>query len=100
MDNPPRTQHFPGHLPFPITITSLLVRPGTPIRKHDGLLVYKFISNVMEDGEDGEDRSVQKEMVEQFDSPWEGVLTDWFIKEGSVISSSRLVALLFWECGG
>jgi hypothetical protein len=32
---------------------------------------------------------VRKEMVEQFDSPWEGVLKEWFVKEGSVVSSSR-----------
>jgi len=89
MDNPPRTQHFPGHLPFPVTITSLLVPPGTAIKKHDGLLVYKFFSFVSEDGEDGEDRTVRKEMVEQFDSPWEGVLKEWFVKEGSIVSSSR-----------
>ena len=94
MDNPPRTQHLPGHLPFPVTITSLLVQPDTRIRKHDGLLVYKFFSYVSEDGDDGEDRAVRKEMVEQFDSPWEGVLTEWFVKEGSVVASSRLAALL------
>lgn len=76
------------------------MHPDTPIKKHDGLLVYKFFSNVTEDGDDGEDRSVQKEMVEQFDSPWEGVLTEWFINEGSVISSSRLALLLFERCGG
>jgi len=89
MNNPPTTLHFPGHLPFPVTITSLLVHPKSPIKKHDGLLVYKFFSYVSEDGDDGEDRPVRKEMVEQFDSPWEGVLTDWFVKEGSVVSSSR-----------
>jgi hypothetical protein len=29
--------------------------------------------------------------VEQFDSPWEGILTEWHVKVGSVVSSSRLL---------
>lgn len=69
--------------------------PGSPIKKHDGLLVYKFYSYVSEDGDDGEDRPVRKEMVEQFDSPWEGVLTEWLVKEGTVVSSPRSVFPLY-----
>jgi hypothetical protein len=93
MNNRPTTLHLPGHLPYPITITSFLLKPDSPIKKHDGLLVYKFWSYVSEEQEDQEEKSVRKEMVEQFDSPWEGVLTEWLVKEGAVISSARLDSL-------
>jgi hypothetical protein len=89
MNNRPTTLHLPGHLPFPITITSLLVKPDSQIKKHDGLLVYKFLATVSEDRDGEEDKPMRKEMVEQFDSPWEGVLTEWHVKEGTVVSSSR-----------
>lgn len=90
MNNRPTTLHLPGHLPFPITISSLLVKPDSPIKKHGGLLVYKFFSYVSEEQDDsGEEKQVKREMVEQFDSPWEGILTEWLVKEGSVIASSR-----------
>jgi len=94
MNTRPTTLHLPGHLPYPITITSLLVQPDSPIKKHDGLLVYKFFVNVNEDRDDQDDQEQQpekREMVEQFDSPWEGILTEWHVKVGSVVSSSRLL---------
>jgi RNA polymerase II subunit A C-terminal domain phosphatase len=91
MNNRPTALNLPGHLPYPITITSLLVKPDSPIKKHDGLLIYKFFSQVSEEQEEDQDeKHVRKEMVEQFDSPWEGVLKEWHVKEGSVISSTRL----------
>jgi RNA polymerase II subunit A C-terminal domain phosphatase len=92
MNNSPTTLHLPGHLPFPITITSLLIKPGSPIKKHDGLLIYKFY--VSEEQEDQEESTIRKEMVEQFDSPWEGILKEWLIKEGTTILSSRLLYFL------
>lgn len=90
MNNRPTTLHLPGHLPFPITISSLLVKPDLRIKKHEGLLVYKFYSYVSEEQDDSEEeKQIRREMVEQFDSPWEGILTEWLVKEGSVITSSR-----------
>jgi RNA polymerase II subunit A-like phosphatase len=90
MNERPTTLHFPGHLPFPITVTSLLVQPQSAIRKHDRLLVYKFVpNNVIEEQSDVENISIpNKEMVDQFDSPWDGVVTEWHVKEGSVVHSS------------
>jgi RNA polymerase II subunit A C-terminal domain phosphatase len=90
MNNRPTTLNLPGHLPYPLTVTSLLVKPGAKIKKHEGLLVYKFRSYVSEDNDDLPDqKSVRKEMLDQFDSPWEGLLTHWLITEGTVVSSSR-----------
>ena|ERR1700737_2346911 len=91
MNQRPTTLHVPGHLPFPITVTSLLVQPGQSIKKHDRLLVYKFLALADEEQADAEEAPVRKEMVEQFDSPWEGVVTEWHVKEGSVIASSKYV---------
>lgn len=94
MNNRPTTLHLPGHLPYPITITSLLVKSDSPIKKHDGLLVYKFYAtSSTEDQDDQDDREPERnqEMVDQFDSPWEGILTEWLVNEGAVIHSSRLV---------
>jgi RNA polymerase II subunit A-like phosphatase len=88
MNERPTTLHFPGHLPFPITVTSLLVQPQSAIRKHDRLLVYKFVPNVSDELADGDNVSIRKEMVEQFDSPWDGVVTEWHVSEGSVVHSS------------
>ena len=44
-----------------------------------------------EDEEDDDEghKQVRKEMVEQFDSPWEGILTEWLVQEGSVVASAR-----------
>jgi RNA polymerase II subunit A-like phosphatase len=89
MNQRPTTLHLPGHLPFPITITSLLVQPDSAIEKHEPLLVYKFLPAVEELGGDVDDTPLQKEMVEQFDSPWEGVVTEWHVTEGTVVSSSK-----------
>lgn len=96
MNNRPTTLHLPGHLPFPITISSLLIKPDSPIKKHDSLLVYKFYSYVSEEQDDVEgEKQVRKEMVEQFDSPWEGILTEWLVKEGSIVSSARFLNPIF-----
>jgi RNA polymerase II subunit A C-terminal domain phosphatase len=95
MNNRPTTLRLPGHLPYPITVTSLLVQPESPVKKHDGLLVYKFYTTSSEeDREDQDEREPErnKEMVDQFDSPWEGILTEWHIKEGETIHSSRFDA--------
>ena len=92
MNKRPTTLQLPAHLPYPITITSLLVKPDSLIRKHDVLLVYKFFAYVNEDRDDQDDQEEppeKREMVEQFDSSWEGILTEWHVKVGSVISSSR-----------
>jgi RNA polymerase II subunit A C-terminal domain phosphatase len=99
----PTTLHLPGHLPFPVTITSLLIKSGSTIKKHEGLLVYKFV--VSENGEDdgessssGKERSsiMRKEMFEQFDSSWEGTIKEWYVKEGATISSSRSVLFILF----
>ena len=89
MNKSATTLHLPAHLPFPVTIASFLVTPGSSVRKHDGLLVYKFY--VTEEQDDDQDHPVlvRKEMVEQFDSPWEGILKEWLVKEGATVSSSR-----------
>src|SRR5437773_10100974 len=93
MNNRPTTLHLPSHLRFPITISSFLVKPDSSIKKHDGLLVYKFFASVSEEQDEDEDeegrKQVRKEMVEEFDSPWEGILTEWFVQEGSVVTSAR-----------
>ena len=98
MNRLPTTLRLPSHLPFPITVTSFLVKPDSPIKKHDGLLVYKFFVYVSEEQDDDQrERLVKKEMVEQFDSPWEGTLTEWLIKEGAVVSSARHRSILFFN---
>ena len=89
MNNRPTILHLPGHLPYPITISSLLVKPDSPIKKHDGLLVYKFFAFESEVQGDRTERSVRREMVEQFDSPWEGILTEWLVEEGTIVHSSK-----------
>src|SRR5579859_2576083 len=89
MNNRPTTLSLPGHLPYPITITSLLLQAETTVKKHDGLLVYKFIPRGEEEVEEGEERPpTVKETFEQFDSPWEGILTEWHVKEGSVVNNA------------
>jgi RNA polymerase II subunit A-like phosphatase len=96
MNNRPTILHLPGHLPYPITISSLLVNPDSPIRKHDGLLVYKFFAYETEVQDDDQtEKPVRKEMVEQFDSPWEGILTEWLVKEGTIVNSSKFAPSLF-----
>ena len=98
MNRAPTTLRLPSHLPFPLTVTSFLLKPDCPIKKHDGLLVYKFSAYVSEEqDEDQEEKRVRKEMVEQFDSPWEGILTEWLIEEGAVVSSARYAFILLSE---
>lgn len=91
MNNRPTTLHLPAHLPFPITISSLLASPQDPIRKHDGLLVYKFYALESEEQDDDSDapKQVTKEIFEQFDSPWEGIFHGWLVEEGTVVASAR-----------
>src|SRR5271170_5521782 len=94
MNNRPTILHLPSHLPYPITISSLLVRPDSPIKKHDGLLVYKFFAYESEEQDDQEEQPVRKERVEQFDSPWEGILTEWLVKEGTIVNSSKFPPII------
>lgn len=72
-------------LKYPITINKLLKRPGDEIEKQQPILEYKFNWTTTVTDEYGEDEELPQTTIVGWDSPAEGTLTKWKIREGQVI---------------
>lgn len=82
---------LPHELHYPIHITAVLKRPNDDIKKYTPLVQYKFRTIIEEDDEfTGEPKKVEKWYPATWESPVEGVLKRWMIKEGSVVHSGNV----------
>ncbi|OAA73717.1 FCP1-like phosphatase, phosphatase domain protein [Cordyceps fumosorosea ARSEF 2679] len=84
-----------SRLRYPITITKLLKSPGDPIKKQENIIEYKFTWR----RQVGDDTWVDETTYTEFDSPAEGKLKEWRIKEGQVIAADMPCMTVEEACG-
>ncbi|RSM10852.1 hypothetical protein CEP52_003334 [Fusarium oligoseptatum] len=82
-------------LHYPITITKLLKSPGDTIKKQDSLFEYKFFWK----RKIGDDTWVDETTYTEFDSPAEGILKQWRIREGMEVAADAPCFLVEEACG-
>lgn len=84
-----------SRLHYPITITKLLKNPGDSIKKQESIIEYKFSWKRRVNEDTWSDETTYTE----FDSPAEGTLKEWRIREGMVIVADAPCMLVEESCG-
>lgn len=84
-----------SRLHYPITITKLLKSPGDTVKKQENIIEYKFSWR----RKVGDDSWVDETTYTEFDSPAEGTLKQWRIREGQVISADTQCMTVEEACG-
>ncbi|KTW27757.1 hypothetical protein T552_02197 [Pneumocystis carinii B80] len=97
MNQEPTYVYLPPSLRFPVTVVSISVKVFQPVKKHDLLLSYRYQGTFTEYDEDGSERNVAREYVDVFQSPIEGVVDSWFVREGVVIKDQYIRILSIIE---
>ncbi|GAA5883837.1 hypothetical protein JCM16303_007405 [Sporobolomyces ruberrimus] len=93
MEVPPTALHLPSNLPFPLTIHRLHSPPNSQVEKTQAILTYSYVP-VKPDQEGKRER-----VVESWDSPVQGIVVKWDIKEGQhVQDSSRPIVHIREPC--
>ncbi|GAA5892694.1 protein serine/threonine phosphatase [Sporobolomyces salmoneus] len=82
MEVPPTALHLPVSLPFPLTIHRLHSLANSQVQKTQSILTYSYLP-VKPDAEGKRER-----VVESWDSPVEGLVVKWDIKEGEILQDS------------
>ena len=77
----PTPLSLPPHLPYPLSVLSLHARPGDTVARGDRLLTYSFAANAP-----GAPPDIR---FGTWDSPLDGVLARWNIKERDIVSARR-----------
>jgi RNA polymerase II subunit A-like phosphatase len=74
-------------LKYPITISKLLKRPGDEIKRKEPILQYKF-TWMQEVGDPfGDHWEEEQTTIADWDSPADGTIKEWKIKEGAVVQN-------------
>ncbi|KAH8692648.1 putative RNA polymerase II CTD phosphatase Fcp1 [Talaromyces proteolyticus] len=76
---------LPPTLHYPITVTSLLKRPGDLVERGDHLFWYVYKTTVIEGDGLGNDVEVEKEFPIKFESNVDGEIVRWKISKGDII---------------
>lgn len=84
-----------SRLHYPITVTSLLKQHGDSVETNDALFWYIYRTKVEEGDGFGGRVEVQREFPARFESPVDGEVVQWLIKEGDVIRSPYVVVCYF-----
>lgn len=84
-----------SRLRYPITVTKLLKSPNDSIKKQESIFEYKFSWR----RKAGDDTWTEETTYTEFDSPADGKLKQWRIKEGQVISADAPCMLVEEVCG-
>jgi RNA polymerase II subunit A-like phosphatase len=84
-----------SRLHYPITITKLLKSSGDSIKKQETIIEYKFTWRRKVSDDEWADETTYTE----YDSPAEGKLKEWRIKEGMVINADIPCMLVEEACG-
>ncbi|KAK4208082.1 RNA polymerase II subunit A C-terminal domain phosphatase [Rhypophila decipiens] len=94
-----RTVNFGSRLRYPITIVKILKSPGTPIKKQEVLLTYSFEwTRTVGDHINDKTWEETTTTVVNWESPIDGDLKKWFIKEGDVIKGDCPCMTVKEEC--
>ncbi|CAD6451303.1 0797f74f-4015-4c3d-bcc2-327d67837554 [Sclerotinia trifoliorum] len=86
------------NLRYPIIITKFLKKHGDQISKQDSLLEYKFKWKLMVGDPLGEQWEEEQTSYGEWDSPAEGTLEKWLIKEGTTIEKDGPVVDVEESC--
>ncbi|GMM35271.1 protein serine/threonine phosphatase [Saccharomycopsis crataegensis] len=91
--------YLPSSLPYPITVTSILVRPNFEISRHTPVLKYRYLENQIVPTEKLEPEEIEEyqhnpkvikvESIGSFESPIKGKVIDLKVKVGDIISSDK-----------
>jgi RNA polymerase II subunit A-like phosphatase len=94
-----KTVKLGNRLRYPITVVKLHKRPGDKIRKQETLMEYSF-KWMKEVGDTirGETWQQEQTTIVTWDSPSDGELTRWFIREGQHIASDSVAIEVKEEC--
>lgn len=76
---------LPPTLHYPITVKSLLKRPGDSVERGEHLFWYVYKTTVIEGDGLGNDIEVQKEFPIKFESSVDGTVVEWKISKGDII---------------
>ncbi|SPO05524.1 related to FCP1 - TFIIF interacting component of CTD phosphatase [Cephalotrichum gorgonifer] len=95
-----KTLSLGSRLPYPITISKLLRSPGDELKKREPLFEYKF-KWMKQVGDSFRDNTWQEEQttLASWDSPTEGKLKEWRIKEGDTIHRDEPCLVVEEACG-
>lgn len=86
------------HLRYPITVSKLLKGPGDTVKKEETILQYKF-TTIREVGDPfGEQWKEEQTSFADWDSPSDGTMRKWKIKEGDVIDRNMQFAEIEEDC--
>ena len=80
---------LPASLHYPITVTELLKQPNDNVERFAPLFSYVYETEVTEGDNLGNTWQTLKKYPTRFESSVEGVLIDWKIDEGAVISKPK-----------
>ncbi|KAI9878677.1 MAG: Carboxy-terminal domain (CTD) phosphatase [Pleopsidium flavum] len=81
---------LPHSLHYPITVTALLKQPNDNVERFAPLFLYFYKTTVTEGDELGNEYQVEKTFPTRFESNVEGVLREWKIGKGTVITKANL----------
>ena len=95
----PKTLSLGTRLPYPITISKLLRSPGDELKKREPLFEYKF-KWMKEVGDSFRDNTWKEEQttIASWDSPTEGKLQEWRIREGDTITRDEACLVVEESC--
>jgi RNA polymerase II subunit A-like phosphatase len=77
---------LPHTLHYPITVTSLLKRPGDSVEREEALFWYVYRTTVTEGDGLGNKHEVTRQFPTRFESPVDGEVVEWKITKGDVIT--------------
>lgn len=81
---------LPASLHYPITVTELLKQPNDNVDRFAPLFSYSYETQVTEGDNLGNTWQAKKKYPTRFESSVEGVLVNWKIDEGAVISKPNV----------
>lgn len=76
---------LPPTLHYPITVTSLLKKPGDTVRRDEPIFWYIYQTVVTEGDGLGNKIEVRRDFPTKFESTVDGEVVQWKIKKGDVI---------------
>ena len=94
MERQPHTSiHIPSYLPYPLTITRLLVQPDTEISRGTAICDYSFEYTFPQERPISPDQPLPPRRKETrygtWECPIEGVLRQWLVRPGQTISQQE-----------
>ena len=76
---------LPTSLHYPITVTSLLKKPGDTVEKDEALFWYVYQTTVTEGDGLGNTVEVKRRYPTRFESTVDGEVVKWQIQKGDII---------------